>query len=166
MASSLSRVALLGLWFLNFEFCLVQYIYNLPTRCPLDFYVRHIRMAPISCIDFPRLIIFSLFKLFRLYFHINISPFPFFHLNLPIYLSQLSLGFLYLSTVFASSMYLCVHIFIPKYSPKTPYNATCIYVFRDDSLVLDNQLVSSSLGRTNHPDPSFIQLSVVLFLYG
>lgn len=42
------------------------------------------------------------------------------------------------------------------------YNHTCKCVFRDHHLSLDNQLVCSPLGKIISPDPSFLQLPVIL----
>lgn len=48
----------------------------------------------------------------------------------------------------------------PNYSLLSPYNPTCMCVFRGDRLALNNQLVCSSTS----PDPRFPQLLIVLWV--
>lgn len=43
-----------------------------------------------------------------------------------------------------------------------PYKVACVYVFKADYLILDNQLVCSSLRKTTSSASSFSQLPVVL----
>lgn len=65
-----------------------------------------------------------------------------------------------------------VNICIPKYNLFSLYNDTCIYVFRASHLILDNQLMWSSLGKTTSPPhpqmPSVtysIQYAVVWYFF-
>lgn len=57
---------------------------------------------------------------------------------------------------------ICLYMHIHKYNLFRPYNIICIYVFRADSLALDNQLVCSSLGNTTSPTHILPQLPIVL----
>jgi hypothetical protein len=52
-----------------------------------------------------------------------------------------------------------MHIYIYIWNK---YSVACMYIIRADHLVLDNQLVCSSLGKTTSFAPSFLQLSIVL----
>lgn len=47
-------------------------------------------------------------------------------------------------------------MYIPEYKLLGLYNIISMYVFRDDYLVLDNQLVCSSLGETVSLAPDFL----------
>ena len=53
----------------------------------------------------------------------------------------------------------CTYIFLNLLSL---YSVTCVYVFRADHLVLDNQSLCSALGKTISPALSYPQPSVVL----
>lgn len=57
---------------------------------------------------------------------------------------------------------ICIYKYLPKYSPLHLYNATHTNVFRADRLVLCNQSVCSSLGKTMSPTLSLPYLPVVL----
>lgn len=48
---------------------------------------------------------------------------------------------------YSTHISICIYMSIPQYSLSNAYNVTCIYVFRADHLVLDNQWVCSFLGR-------------------
>lgn len=58
--------------------------------------------------------------------------------------------------------YICIFLYIPKYNLFSPYNVTCMRVFRTELLALDNRLVCSSLGRIISSAPSFPQSPTVL----
>lgn len=98
----------------------------------------------------------------RMYFN-YITLFPFLCPNLSAYSSLLA--FYYMASLFINcycmNTCICIFICIPKYKLLSPYNVTCMYFF-SGYLVLDNQLVCSSPGRTTSPSPSCAQLPVVL----
>lgn len=57
---------------------------------------------------------------------------------------------------------ICLYRYILKYNLLSPYNVTCMCVFRTDCLALDNQLVCSSLGNnTIFSFPKFTRLLAV-----
>lgn len=72
-----------------------------------------------------------------------ISPFPFLKTPLYFLLVLLIHGFF-----FINYYYMKICICIPKYNLVSLYSIACIYVFMTDRLVLDNQLVCFSLGKT------------------
>lgn len=51
-------------------------------------------------------------------------------------------------------MHIYIYKYIPKHNTLSLNNDTYTYVFRPDHLVLDNQLVCSSLGKVMSPTPS------------
>ena len=51
-------------------------------------------------------------------------------------------------------MHIYIYKYIPKHNTLSLNNDTYTYVFRADHLVLDNQLVCSSLGKAMSPTPS------------
>ena len=53
-------------------------------------------------------------------------------------------------------------MYIPRYNLSNLYNVTCMYAFRDYLLVLDNQLMCSSLEKTISLAFSILQLPIVL----
>ena len=54
---------------------------------------------------------------------------------------------LFFSLIIIAFIYICIYMYIPKYSLLSPCDVTCMFVSRADHLALDNQLVCSSLGR-------------------
>lgn len=59
-------------------------------------------------------------------------------------------------------VYICLYIHIAKQNLQSSHNATCMYIFRSDHLILDNLLVCSSLGKTTSPAPRIAQLPIVI----
>lgn len=53
---------------------------------------------------------------------------------------------------------------ILKYNLLSPYSVICVYVFRDDHLVLESQLVCSSSRRAASPISSSTQLPVAAYV--
>lgn len=58
---------------------------------------------------------------------------------------------------------ICVYVYrhIPKYNLFSPHNVTFMHVFRAEHLVLDKQLVCSSLWKTSSLAPSFPQFKLL-----
>lgn len=58
----------------------------------------------------------------------------------------------------------CIYAYthIPKYNLLSPYNITCLCIFRVDLLALDHQFKCSSLGRTTFLTTGFSQLPTAL----
>lgn len=83
----------------------------------------------------------------RSYFN-YLSPFPFLPLKHSSYSSLISLKYMaFFINYYRTHISICMYICIPQYNLSSPYNVTCIYVFRADRLVLENELVCFSLGR-------------------
>lgn len=79
----------------------------------------------------------------RLQYNYNIFPSPFLPPNPLLYPSLLSFKFM------TSSFIDCCYVtYVPKYNPLSLNDITHMNVFRPDHLVLNNQLVYSSLGKT------------------
>ena len=81
----------------------------------------------------------------RLYLKFKNSPFPFLPVNISIYPFLLSFKLMLFLLIVIACIYTLVYTYIPRCKLSIQYNVTCMYVFRADHLVLDNQLRSSWL---------------------
>lgn len=95
----------------------------------------------------------------------NHFPFPFLTLNSQIYSSLLSLKFMASFVVNYCYINYVTRIHTYSYTHKntllSPYDVSCIYLFRADNLVLGNQLTRSFLEKTISPALSLSLLPVV-----
>lgn len=82
----------------------------------------------------------------------------------PINPSLLSFKFTVYSFIncYCMDICICAYLYIPKYNLFSPYNVTCMYIFRSDYLTLNKQLVCSAMGYVMSPTLSFLSLSVIL----
>lgn len=106
---------------------------------------------------------FIFFLFLRLSYNSIIYPFPFLPASPPLYFSMYSFKpTASFSFTNGYCLHICLYLSVPRYNLLNLYSVTCVYIFRDYNLVLDNQSVCSFLRETVSPTLSIPCLPVIL----